>query len=124
MNQISNVRSKPKNARKSSRVPIKAIDEISAIIYNKSYPVINLSQNGLNISNTDHAPFTIGELIDGCKLILSDSHIKDLTARIIHCSCGSDGKWNNGIQWIDLTNEESKKIAETVSKLRHRLQQD
>ncbi len=123
MHDENRVRSNPTKNRKSSRVPVEVQDKISTIIDGKSYQVINLSPDGLNIANTDHAPFTIGELINNCKLILSDCHIKDLTARIIHCSCGSDGKWNNGIQWIDLTNEESKQIIKkTVSKIEHRLQ--
>ncbi len=118
-----NLRSEPIKIRRSFRVPVTIQDNISVVINNKSYHVFNLSPEGVNIANTDHSPFTIGESIENCNLILSDCHIKNLTASIVHCSCGVDGKWNNGIQWIDLADDDLKRISSTISKVRQRLTQ-
>lgn len=124
MPNTDNVRSDPSKVRKSFRVPVSSQDDIYVMLDDKSYRVFNLSPEGLNIANSDHSPFTIGELIQNCNLILSDCHIHNLTARIIHCSCGKDGNWNNGIQWVDLADEDLKQISATVSRIRQRLLQD
>ena len=114
-------RSDPTQIRQSLRVPVDNQDDISVILENKSYRVVNLCQDGVNIANPDHSPFTIGELIKNCDLVLPGGSISNLTARIIHCSCESDGNWNNGIQWTDLTENGLKQIAETVLTIKQKL---
>lgn len=121
--ESNDVRSDPTAIRQSFRVPVELQDDIAAMFDNQVYRVVDISPEGVNISNKNKAPFAIGQLIENCELIIPGSRIKGLTARIIHSSCDPEGNWNNGIQWIDLVDEDQQQIAAIVSKIKQRLQQ-
>ncbi len=123
MPDSNNVRSDPTAIRQSFRMPVEFQDDIAVMLDNQAYRVVDISPEGVNIADKDETPFTIGQLIENCELIIPGSRIKDLTARIVHCSSDPDRNWNNGVQWIDLADEAQQQIAAVVSKIKQRLRQ-
>ncbi len=121
MPDSNDVRSDPTAIRQSFRVPVEHQDNMNVMIDDSAYLVTDISPEGVNIVNKGQKPFTIGKLLENCELNIHDSRIKDLAARIVHCSCSPDKNWNIGIQWINLTDESQQKIASIVSKIKQRL---
>lgn len=123
MSDSNNVRSDPTAIRQSFRVPVNVQDDIAVRLDNQIYRVVDICPGGVNITDRNQTPFKIEQLIENCELMIPGSRIKDLTARIIHCSSDSERNWNNGIKWIDLSDEAQEQIATIVSKIKQRLRQ-
>ncbi len=123
MSDSNNVRSDPKAIRQSFRVPVDVQDDIAVWLDNQVYSVVDICPGGVNFVAKDQTPFSIGQLIEGCELIIPGSRIKDLTARIVHSSSTPEGDWHNGVKWNDLADEAQQQIAAIVSTIKQRLRQ-
>ncbi len=117
------VRSDQSPIRQSFRVSVEPEDRIFVVLNGETYPVADISPEGINIVCRDSNPFTLSQVIENCQLILPGDTIKDLSAKVIHFSCGPGGRWTNGIQWVDLPDSTLDKIVGQVSKIKKRLRQ-
>lgn len=114
--------------RQSFRIPVDSKENLSVVIKGKSYRVTDLGPEGIRILLEDPLDFDAAELIEGseltikgCMLVFPDIIIKNLTARIIHFSLVQGKGLENGIQWVNLTEENKKKIAAQISIIKQRL---
>jgi len=107
--------------RQSFRVAVDPEDGIFVVLNGRTYPVVDISPQGINVFCRDNNDFTLSQVIENCELIIPEDTIKRLTAKVIHCSCSSDGKWTNGIQWKGLTDADLDKIVQQVSHLKNKL---
>lgn len=109
--------------RKSFRVPVED-NSIQVVLNNITYPVSDISPQGISIAIKDNTAFTVAQELINCELILPDETITGLTATVMHFTNTGEGVWQNGIQWVGLKDEEVQKIAAVVSKMKKRLLQD
>jgi len=116
-----NTRSDHNAIRQSFRVTVGPEDGILAVLNGTTYPVADISPEGVNLFCHDNKDFTLSQVIENCELIIPEDTIKGLTAKVIHSSCGSDGKWTNGIQWTDLADADLDKIVQQVSLIKNKL---
>lgn len=121
IDKSNEIRSDPDDIRRSFRVPVDPSYGIQATLNQKTYPVSDISPEGISILCRDHTAFTVAQIIENCELILPDVTIKNLTARVVHFSCPSEFNWTNGIQWVNLADDDLEKIAAQVSKLKKEL---
>lgn len=117
----TSIRSDHNAIRQSFRVTVDLEDGIVAVLNGKTYPVADISPQGINVFCRGNNDFTLSQIIENCELIVPEYTIKNLTAKVIHCSCSSDGKWINGIQWADLTDTDLDKIVQQVSQIKDKL---
>lgn len=109
--------------RQSFRVPVGFKDDIFVILDNEAFPVVDIGPEGINITTKNQTRFMEGLLIQNCELIIPGTRIKNLTARIVHCSGDPDKNWNHGIHWIDLTDNAQEQIVAIISKIKQKLRQ-
>lgn len=114
--------------RQSFRIPVDSRENISVVIKKKSYRVTDLGPEGVRILLEDPLDFDAAGLIEGseltikgCSLVFPDVIIKNLTAKIIHFSPVQDKGLGNGIHWVNLTEENQKKIAAQMSIIKKRV---
>ena len=121
-NESKKDRSDPDAVRQSFRVPVDSRDGICAVLNEKIYPVTDMNPEGVSIVCTGPDELGDSELIDGCRLELSEDHIPGLTARIIHRTHGSGKAWNIGLKWVAPDDGTQEKLAAAVSKIKQKLQ--
>ncbi len=119
---IKNDNAQPSIVRRSFRVPVNPDDGIKAVINGTDYKVMDISVEGISIACGVDTAFMVEQAFDNCELLTPDGVIKPLTGRVIHFSCDS-GKKNrqNGILWVDLTEDTSQKISTLVVSMKNRL---
>lgn len=117
------IRSDQSPIRQSFRVSVEPEDKIFAVLNDQTYSVADISPGGINIFCRDSNTFTLSQVIENCKLILPGDTVKGLSAKVVHFSCGPEGRWTHGIQWVDLPDTTLDKIVGQVSKIKKRLRQ-
>lgn len=126
--QHSSNRSDHSAVRQSFRVPVDPKDNIKVMIKGEIYRVTNISPEGVGIFYDQNIESEAARLMEGsemliedCDLIFPDAVIKHLTAKIIRFSPTHENGWENGLQWINMADEDQIKIADQVSKIKKRL---
>jgi c-di-GMP-binding flagellar brake protein YcgR len=103
------------------RVPVKEKESIFVLISSISYPVSDISQEGIGILVENNQAFHIGETLFPCQLHVKDTQLKDMTGKVFHCSVRDSGFWQFGIQWINLENSQKKELEHVLSGLKKRV---
>ncbi|MCA1787277.1 MAG: PilZ domain-containing protein [Desulfobacteraceae bacterium] len=103
------------------RVPVKERESIFVLISSISYPVSDLSQEGVGILVENNQAFQIGETLFPCQLHLKDTQLKDMTGKVVHCSVQDSDFWQFGIQWINLESSQKKVLEQVFSRLKNRV---
>lgn len=119
--EIKNDRSDPDAVRQSFRVPVDYRDSVYAVLNNKTYPLIDMNPDGICIMCSDTDQLGDSDLIDGCRLEISENHISGLTARIVHRTPGSGGEWKIGLKWVGPDDGTREKLASAVSDIKQKL---
>lgn len=114
-------RSDPDAVRKAFRVPVDEADGICAVVNGISFPVVNMNPEGVSILCDNDAEFGDIRIIENCRLELPSANITGLTARVIHCTREAEKEWHIGLQWIDLSDDNSDKIVDMVSAIKDKL---
>ena len=107
--------------RKSYRIPIQEDDDINVVIAGQSYRVIDISISGVAIVRQDTNTLSVSQIYTNCELRYPEGIIKELTAKIIHFTSGTDKSWLNGLMWIDVTKNAQTKINALVKKRKNDL---
>ncbi|WDP89514.1 MAG: PilZ domain-containing protein [Desulfobacter sp.] len=107
--------------RKSFRVPVGPKSGISAVLGGERYPVADISPGGVRIQGMETADFETDQVIGGCELILPGDKVKRLTARLVHCSSGRNGRRGSGIEWVNMPDPDIERVAAHVSRIKQAL---
>lgn len=107
--------------RKSFRVPVEEDGDIQVIIANQTFQVTDISLIGVSILCKQGQTLTVSQIYKGCELVTPDGKIQDLDGKVIHFSSAPGKKWNNGIQWIDLSDDAKAEINALVASRKEKL---
>ncbi len=121
LQDIKNDKLQQEIVRQTYRVHVDPKDDITVIINGNSYQVVDISLEGISIACTDNTAFRIEQAVDNCELKTPTSTIKNLTGQIVHFSCDSKKRWQNGIQWIKFEKATSQKISTLVTSMKEKL---
>lgn len=106
-----------RSIRRSFRVPVGPGTGISAVLKGTSYPVSDISPEGVRIQGLGAAQFSMDEVIGDCALNLPGDKVSKLTARLTHMS---DRK-GSGIHWVGMPDASLMKVAAHVARIKKRL---
>jgi c-di-GMP-binding flagellar brake protein YcgR len=107
--------------RNSFRIPIEDAENVFLAIDKIRYPVFDICPHGIGIIPEDNATFFIDEVIENCDLHIFDQLLKNLKARVIHCSLGEKMSRQCGFQWIDIDRQRLDQLNEIVLKMKDQL---
>lgn len=103
------------------RVPLNKPGKFVAVIKNVPYPLVDIANGGAGFEITYEPEFTVGDILEPCRLDLGDKTIEGLRAEVVHLSPGDGTTWKCGICWVDLADNTVGKIAAIVQNFRKEL---
>ncbi|WP_417222674.1 PilZ domain-containing protein [Amphritea sp.] len=101
-------------SRKSYRIPVKDRQTSSLITNGSTYPLLDISVEGVCIGIDATAPLTSSDISPECKIVLGQEQFNGLVGEVVHSSLDENGNWICGIQWQNMDND-------TVQSLEHAL---
>ncbi|HKJ99288.1 MAG TPA: PilZ domain-containing protein [Desulfotignum sp.] len=106
--------------RRSFRVPVDPEEPVSVVIDEISYPVSDISLDGISFSVEDNQRFESGQTLSSCRLQCKNFVLTDLEAQVVHCSFPAQGSdlWQLGIQWVHMKNSEKKELEQMLTRLK------
>ena len=100
------------------RVPISLKDDIRMGLSKNEYVVTNLSATGVAVNVNSCLEFDSGQIIDNARLSIGNVHLAGLRAKVIHCSVHDSGSFQFGLQWVDMSAENKKTLAQALGQLK------
>jgi c-di-GMP-binding flagellar brake protein YcgR len=110
--------------RNSFRVPLSNPQKYVAVIKNFPYPLLDIANGGAGFEIKYEPGFTVGDILEACRLELGDHTIEGLRGEVVHLFAESDITWKCGIRWINLADKAVGEIAAIVLNLRKELFRD
>lgn len=107
--------------RRFFRIPVTRNDTVTLLVRDISYPVSDLSQEGIGICLKDNNAFQIGETLTPCRLTINDVVLDGLTGQVIHCSAHATGQWQFGIQWTAMVEKNREILNTTLNHMKQRI---
>ncbi|WP_299195846.1 PilZ domain-containing protein [uncultured Amphritea sp.] len=105
-------------SRKSYRLPIgdRATHLLEA--NGKTYPLMDISMEGVCIAIEAASPISSEDIKPSCKLILGEQSFDGLEGEVVHASLDGDGNWICGIQWLKIDEQTLKSLEQMLIRLR------
>lgn len=100
------------------RVSVSLADDIQVNFGGNQYIVNNLSSSGVAVNVSSCLEFESGQIIDDVGLKIGDLNITGISAKVIHCSVHDSGSFQFGLQWINMSTENKKTLAQALDKLK------
>ena len=105
-------------SRKSYRLPIKDRDANFLEANGKTYPLLDISTEGVCIGIESASPLSSEDIQPSCKLTLGDENFDGLEGEVVHASLDGDGNWICGIQWLKVDDNTLKSLENKLATLR------
>ncbi|WP_428033364.1 PilZ domain-containing protein [Amphritea sp.] len=105
-------------SRKSYRLPIQDRDNNLLEANGKTYPLLDISTEGVCIGIEATSPISSEDIQPSCKLTLGGQSFDGLEGEVVHASLDGDGNWICGIQWLKVDEETLNSIEQMLVKLR------
>lgn len=99
------------------RIPVLESHDITALLENQHFPVINLGSKGVGILLTEEDTFPVSDQVFDISLSLMGKKF-ELQGKIVHVSPHESGNYLCGIELIDLNSECKQTIADYIKKFR------
>ncbi|MDH4319996.1 MAG: PilZ domain-containing protein [Desulfobulbaceae bacterium] len=99
------------------RIPVHESHDVSALIENQSFPVINLGSKGIGILLNEEDAFPVSDQIFTITLHLGGKQF-ELKGKIVHVSPHDSGNYLCGVELVGLTHQCEKTIADYIKKHR------
>ncbi|MBU2966498.1 PilZ domain-containing protein [Amphritea sp. 2_MG-2023] len=105
-------------SRKSYRIPVKDRETSLLIMNGSTYPLVDISVEGVCIGIDATAPLTSADITPDCKIILGEQHFEGLVGEVMHSSLDGDGNWICGIQWQQMDEATFTALDQALLRLR------
>lgn len=100
------------------RVSVSLVDDIRIKFGGNQYLVNNLSANGVAVNVSSCLEFDSGQIINDVGLKIGDLNIPGLSAKVIHCSVHDSGSFQFGLQWVNMSPENKKMLAQALDQFK------
>ncbi|SMD06354.1 PilZ domain-containing protein [Desulfocicer vacuolatum DSM 3385] len=104
--------------RKAFRVPVPDNASVHLSLGKKEYSLVNISHGGISVLCDESLDVECDERLPGWNVHIGKIQLNNLTGRVIHCSSMPSGQLLYGIQWVDVTEEQTVNIHEAVARLK------
>lgn len=106
--------------RRAFRVPVDPEEPVYVVIAAISYPVSDISLDGISFSVEDNQRFETGQTLSPCRLQFKNSVLTDLEAQVVHCSFSAQDSelWQFGIRWLHMKNSRKKELEQMLTRLK------
>lgn len=119
--EFEEIESKPESgcvSRKSYRLPLKNKENFLLEFDSNTYPLLDMSIEGVSIEVRAMTPISLGEIKSACKIIFGDKIFAGLVGKVVHTSLDCEGNWICGIHWLNIDEDISNSIEQALLALR------
>ncbi|WP_164549098.1 PilZ domain-containing protein [Amphritea opalescens] len=111
-------------SRKSYRIPVKDRETSLLITNDSTYPLIDISNEGVCIAIDATAPLSSADITPDCKIVLGEFHFDGLVGEVVHSSLNEEGNWICGIQWQHIDETTRSALDQALLHLRKEIFED